>query len=228
MTFWILDYGVMTFLFFLSLQVLPCMQDGQLHPEGCLGQSELQPHKGRNWRASNLFLGTGNAEHVSYLFLGDLCSTSWSFDTNLMCLRMTMRRHITSIKASFQVLLLKNDALQAELQGLVGHKKAEEAQQGREAQAVVGQKAGVELTSWRHRFLLQFRRQGSNHHRDSRSSNLFLVPNRSTGNAEHVSYLFSRRLMFYFLELSAKLDVSPNDYEETHHNHQGFFPSFAF
>ena len=42
---------------------------------------------------------TGNAEHVSYLFLGDLCSTSWSFETNLMCLLMTMRRHIKSIKA---------------------------------------------------------------------------------------------------------------------------------
>ena len=73
----------------------------------------------------------------------------------------------------FPSFALKNDALQAELQGLVGHKKAEEAQQGREAEGVVGQKAGVELTSWRHRFLLQFRRQGSNHHRDSRSSSKF-------------------------------------------------------
>ena len=33
------------------------------------------------------------------------------------------------------------------------------------------------------------------------ASNLFLASNTSTGNAEHVSYLFSRRLMFYFLEL---------------------------
>ena len=112
-------------------------------------------------------------------FLGDLCSTSWSFEPNLMCL-----------KASFQFVLFKNDALPAGLQGVVGHKKAEEAQQGREAQGVVGEKAGVELTSWRHRCLLQCRRRGSNHHRDSRSSNLFLVSNRSTGNAEHVSYLF--------------------------------------
>ena len=37
--------------------------------------------------------------------------------------------------------------------------------------------------------------------RKGRASNLFLVSNTSTGNAEHVSYLFSRRLMFYFLEL---------------------------
>ena len=49
---------------------------------------------------------TGNAEHVSYLFLGDLCSTSWSFETNLMCLLMTMRRHIKSIKAPSFVFLI--------------------------------------------------------------------------------------------------------------------------
>ena len=38
--------------------------------------------------------------------------------------------------------------------------------------------------------------------------------------------LVSRRLMFYFLELWDKLDVSPNDYEETHQRHQG--PKFCF